>query len=133
MGTRDERASRTRADLMAAAKRLFGEHGYLDTKIADIAAGAGRAVGSFYTHFDDKKQLLTALRNELTETAAPGPASEDPIREHVTACWTALRTHRHRPAAIGDRLRPDLRTIVGRADHLDGPTAQAPGKPTRPR
>ncbi|MEU0463014.1 TetR/AcrR family transcriptional regulator [Amycolatopsis sp. NPDC006131] len=97
MGKRDELASRTRADLLAAAKRLFGERGYLDTKIADIAAAAGRAVGSFYTHFDDKEQLLTVLRGELTGTAAPGP--DDPIREHVTACWTALRTHR--TTAIG--------------------------------
>ncbi|WP_037321411.1 TetR/AcrR family transcriptional regulator [Amycolatopsis orientalis] len=99
MGRRAELASRTRTDLLAAAKRLFGERGYLDTKITDIAAAAGRAVGSFYTHFDDKEQLLAVLRSELTETAAPGPAGDDPIRAHVTACWTALRTHR--PTAIG--------------------------------
>ncbi|MEV4049824.1 TetR/AcrR family transcriptional regulator [Amycolatopsis sp. NPDC049688] len=98
MGGRDELASRTRADLLAAAKRLFGERGYLDTKITDIAAAAGRAVGSFYTHFTGKEQLLAVLRGELTETPAPEPLGDDPIREHVTACWTALRTHR--PTAI---------------------------------
>ncbi|WP_235190826.1 TetR/AcrR family transcriptional regulator [Amycolatopsis rifamycinica] len=95
---RDELASRTRADLLAAAKRLFGERGYLDTKIIDIAAAAGRAVGSFYTHFDDKEQLLAVLRSELPEPAAPGPAGDDALRDHITACWTALRTHR--PTAI---------------------------------
>ncbi len=97
MTTRDEHASRTRTELLAAAKRLFGERGYLDTKVTDIAAAAGRAVGSFYRHFRDKEQLLTVLRGELAEPPAPGP--DDPIRGHVTACWTALRTHR--PTAIG--------------------------------
>ncbi|WP_439381472.1 TetR/AcrR family transcriptional regulator [Amycolatopsis lexingtonensis] len=98
MGKRDELASRTRTDLLAAAKRLFGERGYLDTKITDIAAAAGRAAGSFYTHFDDKEQLLAVLRSEFTEPAVPGPAVDAPIHAHVTACWTALRTHR--PTAI---------------------------------
>lgn len=98
MSTRDELASRTRADLLTAAKRLFGERGYLDTKVTDIAAAAGRAVGSFYSHFRDKEQLLTVLRDELAEPPAPAPAGDDPIRDHVTACWTTLRTHR--PTAI---------------------------------
>ena len=98
MSTRDEHASRTRTELLAAAKRLFEERGYPDTKITDIAAAAGRAVGSFYTHFRDKEHLLAVLRGELTEPAAPGPAGDDPIREHVTTCWAALRTHR--PTAI---------------------------------
>ncbi|MGW4059944.1 TetR/AcrR family transcriptional regulator [Amycolatopsis sp. NPDC004747] len=97
MSTRAELAGRTRDDLLAAAKRLFAEHGYLETRITDIAAAAGRAVGSFYTHFGDKEQLLAVLRGELAETPAPGPG-DDPIREHVTACWTALRAHR--PTAI---------------------------------
>ncbi|WP_086853471.1 TetR/AcrR family transcriptional regulator [Amycolatopsis kentuckyensis] len=98
MGKRADHASGTRADLLAAAKRLFAERGYLDTKITDIAAAAGRAVGSFYNHFTDKEQLLAVLRSELTESAGRGPASEDAIREHITACWTALRAHR--PTAI---------------------------------
>ncbi|VVJ17598.1 Uncharacterised protein [Amycolatopsis camponoti] len=97
MGRRDALASRTRTDLLAAAKRLFAERGYLDTKITDIAAAAGRAVGSFYTHFTDKEQLLAVLRGELGEPAARA-AGDDPIGEYVTACWTALRTHR--PTAI---------------------------------
>lgn len=95
MSTRDELAGRTRADLLAAAKRLFGERGYLETKVTDIAAAAGRAVGSFYRHFRDKEQLLTVLRGELTEPPAPG---DDTLRTHITTCWTTLRTHR--PTAI---------------------------------
>ncbi|MET8997849.1 TetR family transcriptional regulator [Amycolatopsis sp. NPDC004169] len=95
MASRAELASRTRTDLLAAAKRLFAERGYLDTKITDIAAAAGRAAGSFYTHFTGKEQILAALRGELA--AAPRPTT-DTIREHITACWTALRTHR--PTAV---------------------------------
>ncbi|MEU0529657.1 TetR/AcrR family transcriptional regulator [Amycolatopsis tolypomycina] len=116
MSTRDELASRTRAELLAAARRLFGERGYLDTKVTDIAAAAGRAVGSFYRHFRDKEQLLAALRTDLTDpadragfglastaataadTGGPGQAGDEPLRAHVTACWTALRAHR--PTAI---------------------------------
>ncbi|MGW3961550.1 TetR/AcrR family transcriptional regulator [Amycolatopsis sp. NPDC005003] len=97
MGRRDELASRTRSDLLAAAKRLFAERGYLDTRVTDIAAAAGRAVGSFYSHFRDKEQLLAVLRSELGAPAEHA-AGADALREQVTACWTALRTHR--PTAI---------------------------------
>jgi len=100
MAKRVELTRRTRSDLLAAAKRLFAERGYLDTRITDIAAAAGRAVGSFYNHFDDKEQLLTVLRGELDDTTGRSPAGndDDAIREHITACWTALRAHR--PTAI---------------------------------
>ncbi|WP_370964598.1 TetR/AcrR family transcriptional regulator [Amycolatopsis sp. cg9] len=100
MSRRTELASRTRADLLAAARRLFAERGYLDTKVADIATAAGRAVGSFYTHFSDKDEILAVLRRELDEAALPGPAGDDEIREHITACSTAMRSHRPAVTAL---------------------------------
>ncbi|MGV9362159.1 TetR/AcrR family transcriptional regulator [Amycolatopsis sp. NPDC003731] len=98
MGTRADLAARTRTDLLAAAKRLFTERGYLDTRVTDIAAAAGRAAGSFYTHFSDKEELLETLRAELGSVPAGDPAGTEPLREYVAACWKALRTHR--PTAI---------------------------------
>ncbi len=108
MTRRADLADRTRADLLAAAKRLFAERGYLGTKITDITAEAGRAVGSFYTHFSDKEELLAVLRTEVDEAVirhreslgGPGPAGHDAVREHVTACWTAMRTNRSAVVAL---------------------------------
>jgi AcrR family transcriptional regulator len=99
---RAEQAAETRAALIEAAKRLFVARGYLNTKITDITAEAGRAAGSFYRHFAGKEELLTAL---LEEVAAVGDqyasaaehksdfSDPDAIRYHVAIYWRVYHEH----------------------------------------
>jgi AcrR family transcriptional regulator len=56
-----------RARLKTAGLELFGEKGYENTSIDEIARRAKLAVGSFYQHFRSKRQLLLALMDELLE------------------------------------------------------------------
>jgi AcrR family transcriptional regulator len=61
-GTRqDRRRARTRAELLAAAKRLLASKGFHGTKIADIAAAADVGTGTFYLHFPTKEALFADL------------------------------------------------------------------------
>jgi AcrR family transcriptional regulator len=99
---RAERAADTRAALIEAAKRLFTSRGYLNTKITDITAEAGRAAGSFYTYFAGKEELLEALLAEAAAAsdgyaAAEGHKSDfsdpDAIRYHVAVYWNVYQEH----------------------------------------
>ena len=59
--TRRQQKAETRAALLEAARALFGERGFADTQIGDIAGRAGVAHGTFYVHFADKGQVLDEL------------------------------------------------------------------------
>ncbi len=48
-----------------AARAVFAREGYLNAKISDIAAEAGRSVASFYNYYDTKADLLIALAEEF--------------------------------------------------------------------
>jgi len=61
------RSVEKRARLEAAGLALFGEKGYENTSVEEIARRAKLAVGSFYQHFRSKRQLLLALMDELLE------------------------------------------------------------------
>ena len=99
---RAEQAAETKVALMEAAKRLFATRGYLNTKITDITAEAGRAAGSFYRHFAGKEELLTVL---LAEFAAAGDqyanapehkadfSDPDAVRYHVLTFWRVYHQH----------------------------------------
>lgn len=64
---RTKRGERTRAALVAAAREVFERDGYLDAKIADISKAAGAAAGSFYTYFDSKEEIFTAVVGQVQE------------------------------------------------------------------
>ena len=129
---RKEKAAETETALKAAARRVFARKGYLNTKITDITAEAGRAAGSFYNHFPGKEELLEAL---LADIAASGDESalteghlsdfSDPaaVRWHVAAVLGLLPRARVDDAGVapggdGQRgVRPDdgeLRRDAGR-------------------
>ncbi len=62
-----ERSLEKRARLKTAGLALFGENGYENTSVDQIARRAKLAVGTFYQHFRSKRQLLLALMDELLE------------------------------------------------------------------
>lgn len=101
-GTRAARAAETEVALKEAAKRVFGRVGYLRAKITDITAEAGRAAGSFYSHFDSKEQLLEALLVDMLEQGdrsaeQPGHNPDfsdlEAVRWHIAQLWALLTTN----------------------------------------
>jgi len=75
------KGARTREELLAAARRVFERDGYLDTRVADIAAEADLAHGSFYTYFSSKQSVFLAIVREIgqqiREAVTPAPADGD--------------------------------------------------------
>jgi AcrR family transcriptional regulator len=111
------RGVRSRAALLAAARRLFASRGYANTKIADITKEAGRALGSFYTYFPNKEAVLEqfaedfkAETNErLTELDLTGAESYDVVRELCAVYWNSCSKHSAELAAIFQASMLDAR------------------------
>ncbi|WP_405803916.1 TetR/AcrR family transcriptional regulator [Streptomyces sp. NBC_00210] len=78
---RTRRGMRTRDALVAAARRIFERDGYLDARIVDIAAEAGVATGSFYTHFASKDEVFAAVLAELQDEMLHAGVSSGSGRE----------------------------------------------------
>jgi len=137
-GVRRQQAAQTEAELKAAAVRAFTRLGYLNTKITDITAEAGRATGSFYKHFASKEALLEALLADLLtegdESSLADGHGDDfsdraAVRWHVEVYWGFYRRHRtlmsalQQASSVDQRfaersqamIEPDLHHI---ADHL---------------
>lgn len=58
---RSRAKSDRRGQLVAAAERLFAEHGYLAVRLEDIGAAAGISGPAIYRHFPNKEALLVEL------------------------------------------------------------------------
>lgn len=56
-----QRGLRTRAALVAAARKVFEKRGYLDTRLSDITKAAKCSAGTFYTYFASKEEIFAAV------------------------------------------------------------------------
>lgn len=63
--SRPEMIAETRAKLIAAARKAFGERGYAEASMDDFTAEAGLTRGALYHHFGDKKGLFEAVVHEM--------------------------------------------------------------------
>jgi AcrR family transcriptional regulator len=72
-----------RGRLEQAALALYGEHGFDNTTVAEIAERAGLTERTFFRHFADKREVLFQgsgdLQKMLVDTVADAPESLAPI------------------------------------------------------
>jgi AcrR family transcriptional regulator len=59
-----------RAQLVAAARKVFAQKGYHAAGVSDIIEVAGVARGTFYNYFESKRQIFQAVLEELMARAA---------------------------------------------------------------
>jgi AcrR family transcriptional regulator len=79
-----------RGRLRQAALELYGEHGFDQTTVAQIARRAGLTERTFYRHFRDKREVVFAgeVHRVLVSTLADAPAAMTAI-EAVTEALLA--------------------------------------------
>ena len=85
-----------------AARLVFARDGYLNARISDIAAAAGRSVASFYNYYDTKADLLIALAEDFHAEASQlaalpyqsGLSGEAALREAVAGFWRTYAKRR---------------------------------------
>jgi len=115
--TQDEQADR----IIAAALAVFGEHGYADTKLADIARKAGVSMATVLRHFASKDDVFReVVRSTLIgslsardDAAVPAeePSAADAVRALARRYWTIMEQ---------PQLAAIVRLIIGELPRFPG-------------
>src|ERR1700758_2775309 len=90
LGLRERKKQQTRETIARAALRLFGERGYDETTLAEIAEAADVAPRTIFAYFQSKEDILFCdepllydrLERTLTQRP-PGATTVDALREFV--------------------------------------------------
>lgn len=112
-----------REELLAAAARLFREHGYAGVSVADLGAAVRVTGPSVYAHFASKQEILAVLLARTTETlalsatsalaeaATPEDAADRLLRGYAgfaLAHTDLLATSLTEVAHLPEEARPDI-------------------------
>jgi AcrR family transcriptional regulator len=107
-----------RVRLQEAALALYGERGYEETTVAEIAERAGLTKRTFFRYFADKREVLfyggQVLQETIVDAVAAAPAEAAPIeaaQAGIEAAATMMRDwhphSRQRSSVVG--AHPELR------------------------
>lgn len=137
---REAAAAATRAEILAAARRLFASRGYAATSISDIAGESGVAIQTIYSSVGSKAALVLALNDlidaeaDVAGVAAGFRGETDPAR----LIRLGVRLTRQLNERCGDLIRillsaemsePDVAAAVrdGMTRHQQGAAGLAAG------
>jgi len=96
------KGEKTRRAIFNAAEKVLGQHGVNRANIAEITRLAGVAQGTFYIHFDSKRDLVEGfvkyinhmLRQEIQRFVSRTRDRRDAERVGILAFYEFLRQHR---------------------------------------
>jgi len=91
---RARKREETHRRLYVTAMRLFGERGYDQVSVGDIAAAARVSVPTFYAHFPSKEQIVMPLpdRGEIDAVLATQPV-DLPLADRIRGAMLAWLAH----------------------------------------
>jgi AcrR family transcriptional regulator len=112
-----------RGRLAKAALELYGERGYEQTTVAEIAQRAGLTERTYFRHYADKREVLFAgsgpLRDLFVDAVAAAPESAAPVDamaaglEAASGMFTGGRDHaRQRQALVSANRELQERELI---------------------
>ncbi|UWE07463.1 TetR/AcrR family transcriptional regulator [Actinacidiphila bryophytorum] len=107
-----------RERLVVAALGLFAEQGYDTTTVAQIAERAGLTRSTFFRHFADKKEILTAGQNALSRLLAEGIETAPAGATPMAAVAAGLERASGEMTAFNRELGPLLRAAIEANEEL---------------
>jgi len=122
-----ERGEQTRAKILATAELLFGERGFAETRLEDVAEAVGVRRAALVYYFADKQDLYRAVLDDVfgglarrMVTASESQSSPAERVEAMAAAWVGYVAER--PAVARLYLREIANATPGRppaiADHV---------------
>src|ERR1700744_6639080 len=118
---REEYADQTRIAVIAAARQLFAENGFFQTKVEQIAKLSRVSPATVYAQCGGKQGLLRSLMDSWTQT----PAVDDSYQESLAAADPVLVMHTLSAAylQITRQWGDVIRMVIDVAPHDDESTA----------
>ncbi|MGH3503824.1 MAG: TetR/AcrR family transcriptional regulator [Nocardioidaceae bacterium] len=121
-GLRERKKARTRAHIAGTAARLFGEHGYENVAVIDIASAAEVSEQTVYNYFPTKQDLVLDRHEQvrdrfvsLIRNRPPGTSPAAAIRDEATGLAESIRgiPHDELPGSLGSlaAVSPTVRRL----------------------
>lgn len=95
--SRAQRQEATRARLLDAAEKLFGDRGIHQTSLDGIAAEAGLTKGAIYANFGSKKDLIATILERKLAEGDSDVASRESLAGWATALGASFASNVERP------------------------------------
>ena len=93
MATQADRRAATQGAILKAARKLFGERGFQETTMDDIAAAARVAKGAVYHHFNTKEAVFEAVFDEVSRDLVAEIANVSRAEKDVLVAMAAGTQH----------------------------------------